>query len=178
MNINGLGLINLLSTISSTSPYNNGIGNIYQTDTSFYGLLQSRQVNRMKQEIYNRFGIEVGDYNNNFECHMPSEVLYRMNMDMDLKEKVFGALEKYSGEEFRKSITGQDPAVRKCTLVFDEDGDMTATLETGKEKRNAINQNTKLLYQNFLMQQAMRMSYPTNLYSGYHNLYGLNGLYK
>lgn len=93
-------------------------------------------------------------------------------------EKVFGALEKYSGEEFRKSITGQDSAVRKCTLVFDEDGDMTATLETGKEKRNAINQNTKLLYQNFFMQQAMRMSYPTNLYSGYHNLYGLNGLYK
>ena len=175
MNINSLGLINPLSTIGSRSPYN-GIGNIYQTDMPFYNLLQSQQVNGMKQEIYNQFGIEVGDYSDNFGCYIPSEVLYRMNLDTDLKEKVFGAIEKYSGEEFRKSITGQGPAVSKCTLVFDENGDMTATLETGKAKRNAGKQNTNLLYQNFLMQQAARMSYQTNLYSGYRNLYGLNGL--
>lgn len=172
---NMLGIINPLTTISNTSTYG-GINNPYQTGMSFYGVLQNQQVDRMKQEIYNCFGIEVGDYSDTFGCYIPSNVLYRMNTDAALKEKVFGILEKYSGEEFKNSIMGQQPSIKKCTLHFDEAGDMTATLETGTEKRNKTNQSTQLLYQNFLIQQAARMPYQMNLYSGYNNLYGLNGI--
>lgn len=171
---NMLGMINPLLTVRNTSTYGS-IGNPYQTGMSFYGVLQNQQVDQMKQEIYNRFGIQVGECSNIFGCYIPSNVLYRMNTDVALKEKVFDMLEKYSGEEFKNSIMVGEPSVRKCTLQFDEEGDMIATLETGTVKRNKTNQNTQLLHQNFLMQQAARMSYQTNLYSGY-NLYGLNGI--
>lgn len=172
---NMLGILNPLSTISNTGTYGS-IGNTYQTGMSFYGVLQNQQVDRMKQEIYNCFGIEVGDCSDTFGCYIPSNVLYRMNTDTALKEKVFGMLEKYSGEEFKNSIMGQQPSIKKCTLNFDEYGEMTATLETGAEKQNKTNQSAQFLYQNFLMQQAARMPYQMNLYSGYNNLYGLNGI--
>ncbi len=169
--------LNPLSTINNSSLYGR-TGNTYQAGTSFYSMLQSQQVSRMKQEIYNRFQINVGGYNDMFHCYIPSEVLSRMNADKVLKEKVFQTLEKYSGEDFKQSIMGQEPSVKKCTLIFDQDGDMTATLETGTEKKSKTDQSTRLLYQKLLMQQAALMPYRMNLNSGYHNLYGLNGFHN
>lgn len=167
--------VNPLSTISNTSPYGR-ISNTYQTGASFYSKLQSQQANRMKEEIYNRFHVAVGGDNDTFTCYIPSEVLCRMNTDKALKEKVFNMLEKYRGEDFKKSVMGQETSVKKCTLIFDEEGDMTATLQTDTAKQNKIDQSTRLLCNKILMHQAALMPYQMNLYSGYNNLYGLNGI--
>lgn len=170
-----MGILNQASAINNIGSYGS-IGNIYQTGKSFGNILQNQMVNRMKQEIYNRFQIAVGGYSDTFSCYIPSDVLSRMNTDEALKEKVFHTLEKYSGEEFKESFMGKEPSVKKCTLVFDEEGDMTATLETAAEKKNQTAKDACLLYQRFLMQQMPLMSYQTNLYSGYNNLYGLYGI--
>lgn len=137
-------------------------GSIGQTGSSFGNVLQSQLVNRMKQEIYKQFKIAVGGYSDTFNCYIPSNVLCRMNTDGALKEKVFSMLEKYSGEE--------------CTLIFDEEGEMTATLETAAEKKSQTAQNAYVLYQKYLMQRASLMPFQMNAYSVYDNLYGLNGL--
>lgn len=170
-----MGILDQASVINSIGAYGS-IGNIYQTGKSFSNILQNQMVNRMKQEIYNRFQIAVGGYSDTFSCYIPSDVLSRMNTDEALKEKVFHTLEKYSGEEFKESFMGTEPSVKKCTLVFDEEGDMIATLETAVEKQTQTLQNAYLLYQRFLMQQMPLMSYQTNLYSGYNSLYGYNGI--
>lgn len=138
--------LNPLSSISSINPYGS-MGNIYQTDMSFYSILKSKQANRMKQEIYNTFGIEVGGYSDTCSCYIPSEVLCRMYTDRTLKEKVFTMLEKYSGEEFKEKIM---------------------------EHQSISNQSAMLLYRKLLMQQAALMPVQTNLYSGYNSLYGWN----
>ena len=159
--------MNSLSAVGSTGSYGR-IGNSYQKSNSFYTMLQSQQANRMKQEIYKKFQVSVGDYSGNFKCYIPSEVLCKMNTDKELKEKVFNSLEKCSKEEFKNSM--------KCTVIFDEEGEMTATLETdnGKQKKSSV--STNLMYQKLLMQQTALMPYQINMYSGYHNLYGLNGI--
>ncbi len=62
---------------------------------------------------------------------------YRYNGDFRhpiLKTKVFQSLEKYTGEEFQKAVMGQEMTIQKCTMIFDEKGDMTATLESSAEK--------------------------------------------
>lgn len=174
MSTNITEILNLLSTVNNTGSYGS-IGNIYQTGTSFGNALQNQMVNRMKQEIYNQFQINVGSYSDHFSCYIPSDVLCRMNTDKALKEKVFNMLEKYSGEEFKESIMGQEPSVKKCTLTFDEEGEVTVTLKTD-DKQSQTDQNARLLYQKYFMQQAALMSYRTSLYGGYNNMYGLNGL--
>lgn len=162
-----MGALNQVSAISNIDSYGR-TGNIKQTGRSFGNILQNQLVNRMKQEIYNRFQITLGGYSDTFSCYIPSNVLSRMNTDEALKEKVFHMLEKYSGEEFKESV-------EKCTLIFDEEGDMTATLETAAEKKNQTVQNAYLLYQKYLMQRASLMPFQMNSYSLYNNLYGLNG---
>ncbi|MBO5281628.1 MAG: hypothetical protein J6B43_00650 [Lachnospiraceae bacterium] len=144
-------------------------GSIGQTGSSFGNVLQSQLVNRMKQEIYKQFKIAVGGYSDTFNCYIPSNVLCRMNTDGALKEKVFSMLEKYSGEGWKE-------AAEKCTLIFDEEGEMTATLETAAEKKSQTAQNAYVLYQKYLMQRASLMPFQMNAYSVYDNLYGLNGL--
>lgn len=174
MNTNMMGILNALSTVNNSSSYRS-IGSNYQAGTSFSSTLQNQMANRMKQEIYRRFQIEVGSYNDNFNCYIPSEVLCRMNTDNTLKEKVFNMLEKYSGEEFKETVMEKEPSVKKCTLNFDENGNVTVTLKTSTENQSQTDQNTRLLYQKLFMQQAALMPYQMNLYSGY-NLLGLNGL--
>ena len=100
-----MGILDQASVINSIGAYGS-IGNIYQTGKSFSNILQNQMVNRMKQEIYNRFQIAVGGYSDTFSCYIPSDVLSRMNTDEALKEKVFHTLEKYSGEEFKESFMG------------------------------------------------------------------------
>lgn len=175
MSGNVYGILNPLSTISNINCYGSS-GNIYQTSMSFGTILKSQMVNQIKQEIYNRFQVEVGGDGDDFKLYIPSETLYQMNTNSTLKEKVFHMLEKYSGEEFKNSIMGEESAIKNCTLTFDEEGDMTATLKTGTEKQSTTDQSTTLLYQKLLMQQAALMPYQTNLYTGYNTMYGLNGI--
>lgn len=170
-----MGILNQASAISNVG-FHGKNGNVYQTGKSFGNIIQNQLVNRMKQEIYSQFQIDVGRYSDTFSCYIPSNVLCRMNTDKALKEKVFNMLEKYSGEEFKESVMGKELSVKKCTLIFDEEGDMTATLDTAAEKKNQTARNAYLLYQKYLIQQAALMPSQMNLYSAYSNLYGSNGI--
>lgn len=175
MDIRIMEALNQASAISNVGSYGR-TGNINQTSRSFGSIFQNHLVNQMKQEIYNRFQIMVGGYSDTFSCYIPTDVLSRMNFDETLKEKVFHLLEKYSGEEFKESVMGKESSANKCTLMFNEDGDMTATLETAPEKKKQSIQSAYLLYQKYIMQQAALMPSQMNLYSVYNNLYGLNGI--
>ena len=131
-------------------------------------MLETYQANKMKQEIQQKFQIKIGENNQKFQCYIPSEVLCKMNTDKELKKKVFSSLEKCNKEEFKNSM--------ECTLIFDEEGEMTATLKTEIGNKNQSNLSYYLMYQKLLMQQATGNPYQMNLYSGYNNLYGLNAL--
>lgn len=168
MSTNITEILNLLSTVNSIGPYGSR-GNLYQAGISFGSALQNQLANRMKKEIYDQFQISVGSYSNHYSCYIPSDVLCRMNADKALKEKVFNMLEKYSGEEFKESMMGQG-AAKKCTLTFDEEGEVTVTLKTG-EKQSLSDESARLLYQKYFMQQAALLSYRTNMFGGYYNLW-------
>ncbi len=179
MNSRYYGILNPLSTASTAGTYNKS-RNISKTrDMSFGSTLQNQRVKQMKQEIYDKFQIEVGNSSGKISCYIPSTVLAQMNTNQALKTKVFQSLEKITGEEFQKTIMGQEPEIKKCTMIFDEKGEMTATLENGTQTQGRFDQSAWLLYQKSLMQQAALMPYQMNLYnsySGYPNMYGLNGL--
>ena len=44
-------------------------------------------------------------------------------------------LADYSSSEFQTTMQTLNPPVKKCTLIFDENGDVVATLEPDVEKR-------------------------------------------
>lgn len=179
MNSRYYGISNSLSTGNTAGTYNKS-GNISKTrNMSFGSTLQNQRVNQMKQEIYDKFQIEVGNSSGRISCYIPSTVLAQMNTNQALKTKVFQSLEKITGEEFQKTIMGQESEIKKCTMIFDEKGEMTATLENGTQTQGRLGQSAWLLYQKSLMQQAALMPYQMNLYnsySGYPNLYGISGL--
>ena len=180
MDYSFLNLMNTVGNISNTVGNVSSIGrygsikNVYRNNNSFDSTLRNIQAAGMKKEIYNRFNIEVGKENSTFECRIPEGVLSRMQTDTGLKEKVFRVLDKYCGDEFQDSIMGNGLPVKKCSLVFDENGEMTATLKTNLDSKDE--ESKVLLYQQLLMQQIALMSYGTNMYSGYNSLFGLDGI--
>lgn len=59
-----------------------------------------------------------------------------MNTDSALKNKVYAILADYSSSEFQTTMQTLNPPVKKCTLIFDENGDVVATLEPDVEKES------------------------------------------
>ena len=59
-----------------------------------------------------------------------------MNTDSALKNKVYAMLADYSSSEFQTTMRTLNPPVKKCTLIFDENGDVVATLEPDVEKES------------------------------------------
>ncbi|MBQ9989521.1 MAG: hypothetical protein IJP31_01050 [Lachnospiraceae bacterium] len=142
---------------------------------NFGKTFQEKQINQVKQEIYEKFGISVGSYGKSFSCYIPSNVLYQISCNSQMKEKVYEQLESYSPENYEKSIAGLNPPVKRCTLIFDEGGDATATMEAAASEEDlassVINNNAYLSY---LKGQSAMLSYNSN---GLSSLYGLNSLY-
>lgn len=122
----------LLSVVSGTQL--NNVESIKKTSEKFSDSLRKNEIDNIKSDIRDKYGINVGDGNNSFECFIPGDVLYRMNSDVDLRKKVYAMLDDYTSTEFRMKLKTLSPPVKKCMLVFDENGDVVATMEPDVEK--------------------------------------------
>ena len=94
--------------------------------------LKEVAIENVKTEIYKKFGVNVNSTNSNEECLIPNDVLYRMNSDTGLREKVFAVLADHSNAKC--TLAGYNPPVKKYTLIFDKNGDVvTYILEPDTE---------------------------------------------
>lgn len=85
----------------------------------------------------------MGAANGYFECYIPSDVLYKMNTDTVLRQKVYDMLADYSSDKFKLTMRTLNPPVKKCTLVFDDNGEIVATLEPDVGGEKAISERSK-----------------------------------
>ncbi|RHQ43303.1 hypothetical protein DWY37_05730 [Roseburia sp. AF25-13LB] len=85
----------------------------------------------------------MGAANGYFECYIPSDVLYKMNTDTALRQKVYDMLADYSSDKFKLTMRTLNPPVKKCTLVFDDNGEIVATLEPDVGGEKAISERSK-----------------------------------
>ena len=118
----------LLALSNVSMNYVNGTEKQVKENAKFSDQLGTTEVNNIVNEIYDKFGINVGVSNSRFECFIPGDVLYRMNTDSMLAD--------YSSSEFQTTMQTLNPPVKKCTLIFDENGDVVATLEPDVEKES------------------------------------------
>lgn len=94
--------------------------------------LKEASVENIKSEIYKKFGVNVNTTDHHEECFIPNEVLYRMNSDTALREKVFSVLADH--RDAKRALAGYDPPVKKYTLIFNKNGDVdTYILEPDME---------------------------------------------
>lgn len=126
----------LLAFSNVSMNYVNGTEKQVKENAKFSDQLGTTEVNNIVKEIYNKFGINVGVSNSRFECFIPGDVFHRMNTDSALKNKVYAMLADYSSSEFQTTMQTLNPPVKKCTLIFDENGDVVATLEPDVEKES------------------------------------------
>ena len=133
MDTNLISILNKFTEISSVNNTGKSQKNS-ACDTSFETTMREQQINNTKEEIYNKFHVDVNNANGKFECYISSDVLYRMNTDSELKSKVYAMLEDYTSDKFQTFCKTFDPPVKKCTLMFDENGDVVSTLEPDMEK--------------------------------------------
>lgn len=54
----------------------------------------------------------MGAANGYFECYIPSDVLYRMNTDTVLRQKVYDMLADYSSDKFKLTMQTLNPPVK------------------------------------------------------------------
>lgn len=80
MDIQALGMLSNITAIVQKQNVNTISGDI-NVEKDFYGTLREQQINCVKEDIYNKFHIDVGAANGYFECYIPSDVLYRMNTE-------------------------------------------------------------------------------------------------
>lgn len=122
MDIQALGMLSNITAIEQKQNVNTIEGDI-NVEKDFYGTLREQQINCVKEDIYNKFHIDVGAANGYFECYIPSDVLYKMNTDTALRQKVYDMLADYSSDKFKLTMQTLNPPVKKCTLVFDGNGE-------------------------------------------------------
>ena len=129
-------LISILNKLTEISVVNNTdkVQRNSVCETNFETTMRDQQINNTKEDIYNKFHVDVNHANGKFECYISADVLYRMNTDGELKSKVYAMLEDYTSDKFQTFCRIFDPPVKKCTLMFDENGDVVSTLEPDMEK--------------------------------------------
>ena len=142
MDIQALGMLSNITAIEQKQNVNTISGDI-NVEKDFYGTLREQQINCVKEDIYNKFHIDVGAANGYFECYIPSDVLYRMNTDTVLRQKVYDMLADYSSDKFKLTMQTLNPPVKKCTLVFDDNGEVVATLEPDVGGEKAASERSK-----------------------------------
>ena len=128
----------LLALSNVSMNYVNGTEKQVKENAKFSDQLGTTEVNNIVNEIYDKFGINVGVSNSRFECFIPGDVLYRMNTDSALKNKVYAMLADYSSSEFQTTMQTLNPPVKKCTLIFDENGDVVEKESVGSSKEKSV----------------------------------------
>lgn len=143
-----------------------------RTDENFSVQMQEASVESMKTEIYKKFGVNVNTTDDHEECFIPNEVLYRMNSDPALREKVFTVLADH--RDAKRTLAGYYPPVKKYTLTFDKNGDVvTYILEPDMEALEK--DNSKSTKNRIFSDQLSWEAYDHNimndsLYSAFHNI--------
>lgn len=66
-----------------------------------------------------------------------------MNTDTVLRQKVYDMLADYSSDKFKLTMQTLNPPVKKCTLVFDDNGEVVATLEPDVGGEKAASERSK-----------------------------------
>ena len=136
-------VLGILSNITASVQNVNTIEGDINVEKGFGRTLREQQINCVKEDIYNKFHIDVGAANGYFECYISSDVLYRMNTDTALKQKVYDMLADYSSDKFKLTMQTLNPPVKKCTLVFDDNGEVVATLEPDLGGEKAVSEKSK-----------------------------------
>ena len=136
-------VLGILSNITASVQNVNTIEGDINVEKGFGRTLREQQINCVKEDIYNKFHIDVGAANGYFECYISSDVLYRMNTDTALKQKVYDMLADYSSDKFKLTMQTLNPPVKKCTLVFDDNGEVVATLEQDLGGEKAVSEKAK-----------------------------------
>ncbi|AOT72298.1 hypothetical protein [Geosporobacter ferrireducens] len=122
--------------IISKNQNTESVQNDLKVEKNFGKALREKQIDSIKEDIFNRFNINVGAMSGKVECHIPEDVLYRMNTDTALKKKVYDMLSDYSSDKFKMTMQTLNPPVKKCILIFDDTGEVTATLEPDVAKES------------------------------------------
>ena len=71
MDIQALGMLSNITAIVQKQNVNT-IENDINVEKDFCGTLREQQINCVKEDIYNKFHIDVGAANGYFECYIPS----------------------------------------------------------------------------------------------------------
>ena len=66
-----------------------------------------------------------------------------MNTDTVLRQKVYDMLADYSSDKFKLTMQTLNPPVKKCTLVFDDNGEVVVTLEPDVGGEKAASERSK-----------------------------------
>ena len=105
-------------------------------DNNFNDFYKETAIENVKADIYNKFNIKVNVSDSKTECTIPRDVLYKMNSDTVLREKIYTVLADY--KKTQSMLAGFYPPVKKYTLAFDEQGNVLAyILEPDMEKLEA-----------------------------------------
>ena len=75
MDTNLISILNKFTEISSVNNTGKSQKNS-ACDTSFETTMREQQINNTKEEIYNKFHVDVNNANGKFECYISSDVLY------------------------------------------------------------------------------------------------------
>lgn len=105
-------------------------------DNHFNDFYKETAIENVKTDIYNKFNVKVNVSDSKTECTIPRDVLYKMNSDTVLREKIYTVLADY--KKTQSMLVGFYPPVKKYTLAFDEQGNVLAyILEPDMEKLEA-----------------------------------------
>lgn len=105
-------------------------------DNNFNDFYKETAIENVKADIYNKFNVKVNVSDSKTECTISRDVLYKMNSDAALREKIYTVLADY--KKTKSILEGFYPPVKKYTLAFDEQGNVLAyILEPDMEKLEA-----------------------------------------
>ena len=142
MDIGTTGILSLL--FNNMVNDGNTITESVTADNSFNDFYKETAIENVKADIYNKFNIKVFD--SKTECTIPRDVLYQMNSDAALREKIYTVLADY--KKTKSMLAGFNPPVKKYTLAFDEQGNVLAYIlepDMEKLKKILVNQRIKIV---------------------------------
>lgn len=166
-------ILEVINNISANVRLQNTEGNKADAETEkFFGItLKEQQINSIKADIYDRFQIDVDTANGRLYCYIPGNVLYKMNFDSALKEKVYNILADYSSDKFEMEMQTLYPPVKKCTLVFDDNGNAVATLEADMERLEKDTEKPAKKRKPYLLRDcSLEMLFRENTYEPYQDV--------
>ena len=102
-------------------------------DNNFSSQIKEQAAANIKTDIFEKFGVKVNAPDDSETCLIPEDLLYRMNSDAALKEKVYSVLADHKNA--KAALASFYPPVKRYTLVFDKKGDVvTYVLEPDMER--------------------------------------------